>query len=192
LIGHLNQDFTPQRQFIAYFFLANSFCLICSALIALGSEYGWRGFLLTELFPLGKRKASILSGLLWGIWFIPLVLLRDYSTGRSLFWEPWTGEPSWHVAINNYYYNNIIIGISMKIIFSVLLGIIISWIYFTSKNIFLCCFSFAVFEQMSPLGYVIIRNVDPFIGGPEGIAGIIVLFVIVLIIWFFIGWNRTS
>jgi len=45
------------------------------ALAAFGEELGWRGLLLTELSPLGFWKLSVLTGLVWGIWHTPLILL---------------------------------------------------------------------------------------------------------------------
>jgi membrane protease YdiL (CAAX protease family) len=45
------------------------------ALAALGEELGWRGLLLTELAPLGFWKLSLVTGLVWGLWHTPLVLL---------------------------------------------------------------------------------------------------------------------
>jgi membrane protease YdiL (CAAX protease family) len=45
------------------------------ALAALGEELGWRGLLLTELAPLGFWKLSLLTGLVWGVWHSPLILL---------------------------------------------------------------------------------------------------------------------
>ena len=45
------------------------------ALAAFGEELGWRGLLLTELAPLGFWKLSLWTGLIWGIWHTPLVLL---------------------------------------------------------------------------------------------------------------------
>lgn len=44
------------------------------ALICLGSEYGWRGYLLPRLMPLGRVPAYIITGVLWGLWFAPIVL----------------------------------------------------------------------------------------------------------------------
>src|SRR5690606_1686906 len=41
--------------------------------IALGSEYGWRGFLLPRLMPLGALPARGLTGLCWGLWFFPFL-----------------------------------------------------------------------------------------------------------------------
>jgi len=41
------------------------------ALLALGNEYGWRGYLLPRLMPLGPWRAYIVVGLLWGATFLP-------------------------------------------------------------------------------------------------------------------------
>jgi membrane protease YdiL (CAAX protease family) len=45
-----------------------------SLAILFGEEYGWRGFLQDELEPLGRRRAALLIGLIWGIWHIPIIL----------------------------------------------------------------------------------------------------------------------
>lgn len=42
---------------------------------ALGEELGWRGWLLPKLMPLGPVPAIPVSGVLWGVWHAPLVLL---------------------------------------------------------------------------------------------------------------------
>jgi len=43
------------------------------AVIALGSEIGWRGYLMPRLQPLGRVTAWAITGLCWGLWFLPLV-----------------------------------------------------------------------------------------------------------------------
>jgi len=40
--------------------------------LALGSELGWRGFLLPRLMPLGAVPAQILAGLLWAGWLLAI------------------------------------------------------------------------------------------------------------------------
>ena len=42
---------------------------------ALGEELGWRGWLLPRLMPLGPLPALLVSGVVWGVWHAPLVLL---------------------------------------------------------------------------------------------------------------------
>src|SRR5262245_35357399 len=47
-------------------------------LFVLGEEIGWRGYLLPHLSALGRRRALLLSGLLHGIWHLPVLLLTPY------------------------------------------------------------------------------------------------------------------
>lgn len=42
--------------------------------LAFCEEWGWRGFLLPRLMPLGTWPALLLSGLIWGIWHLPAYL----------------------------------------------------------------------------------------------------------------------
>ncbi|WP_404285398.1 CPBP family intramembrane glutamic endopeptidase [Glutamicibacter arilaitensis] len=42
---------------------------------ALGEEIGWRGWLWPKLQPLGQLPAILSSGVIWGIWHAPLILL---------------------------------------------------------------------------------------------------------------------
>lgn len=39
-----------------------------------GEEYGWRGYLLPKLLPLGELRASLLVGVIWGAWHFPNAL----------------------------------------------------------------------------------------------------------------------
>lgn len=42
---------------------------------ALGEELGWRGLLVNELAPLGFFRSTILIGIIWGAWHIPVILM---------------------------------------------------------------------------------------------------------------------
>lgn len=42
---------------------------------ALGEELGWRGWLLPKLLPLGAVPAILITGVIWGLWHAPLILL---------------------------------------------------------------------------------------------------------------------
>lgn len=41
------------------------------AVTGFGEEFGWRGYLLWELAPLGFWRASVVIGAVWGIWHVP-------------------------------------------------------------------------------------------------------------------------
>ncbi len=52
-----------------------------NGLFAYGEEYGWRGWLADELRPLGAFWANVITGVLWGLWHAPLILLGfNYGT----------------------------------------------------------------------------------------------------------------
>jgi hypothetical protein len=48
--------------------------LTFSALAAFGEEYGWRGYLLPKLLPLGQVKAGVIVGAIWASWHLPLLI----------------------------------------------------------------------------------------------------------------------
>ena len=53
-----------------------------NAIAAFGEELGWRGFLVPALRRWGTWPALLVSGLIWGIWHAPIILL-GYNFGRA-------------------------------------------------------------------------------------------------------------
>lgn len=49
--------------------------------LAFCEEWGWRGFLLPRLLPLGTWPALLLTGLIWGIWHLPAYLGAGARSG---------------------------------------------------------------------------------------------------------------
>ncbi|PRQ11673.1 CPBP family intramembrane metalloprotease domain-containing protein [Corynebacterium sp. 13CS0277] len=49
--------------------------VIVNAILALGEELGWRGYLTTVLRPLGVWPTVLITGAIWGLWHSPLLLL---------------------------------------------------------------------------------------------------------------------
>ena len=39
-----------------------------------GEEIGWHGYMLTRLVDAGMAKPILTSGLIWGLWHVPLIL----------------------------------------------------------------------------------------------------------------------
>ncbi len=90
--------------------LAVTLAPFINVLFAMGEELGWRGFLLPQLLPLGQWQAILISGAIWGVWHAPAIL-----QGHN-----YPGYP--------------VLGVFMMIVFCVLLGIIISWMYLNTKS----------------------------------------------------------
>jgi membrane protease YdiL (CAAX protease family) len=53
-------------------------------IISFGEEYGWRGFLQTELIKLGRIRGIFLLGVIWGIWHWPVIWMGYNYPGQPL------------------------------------------------------------------------------------------------------------
>lgn len=63
---------------------------LLNAFFTFGEEFGWRGYLLPKLLPLGRRKAVFLSSLIWGLWHAPLIAM-GHNYGFGYPGAPWSG-----------------------------------------------------------------------------------------------------
>lgn len=52
--------------------------------LAIGEETGWRGWLHTQLRPLGLWPASLAIGALWALWHLPVVLALGFGARESI------------------------------------------------------------------------------------------------------------
>ena len=57
---------------------------IFAIVIAFGEEYGWRGYLQSELVKLGRVRGILLLGLIWGVWHWPIILMGWSYPGYPL------------------------------------------------------------------------------------------------------------
>lgn len=57
---------------------------ILAIVITFGEEYGWRGYLQTELFKLGRRRGVLVLGVIWGAWHWPIILMGYNYPGHPL------------------------------------------------------------------------------------------------------------
>jgi len=53
-------------------------------LLAFGEEFGWRGYLLPKLLPLGEVKAALIVGLIWGPWHLPVLIVGLNYPGQPI------------------------------------------------------------------------------------------------------------
>jgi len=52
--------------------------------LGFGEEYGWRGYLLPRLLPLGEVRGTIVLGLIWALWHLPVLMLRAHPLWLSI------------------------------------------------------------------------------------------------------------
>jgi uncharacterized protein len=53
-------------------------------LIAFGEEYGWRGYLQSELVKMGKVRGLLVLGVIWGLWHAPIIAMGHNYPGYPL------------------------------------------------------------------------------------------------------------
>jgi hypothetical protein len=123
-----------------------------------GEELGWRGYLLPKLMPLGKLRAYLLTGFVWGLWHAPLVVVGFGYPGRN----PVVAALMFIALISAF--NIYICEMTVRHRSSILAG----WIH-------------AVFNaQAYGVLYVLLWDVDPVLGGKTGLIAVAV--------WSVVGW----
>src|SRR5919202_970234 len=74
---------SPMAMFVIMLVLATIVWVFPQSVFAAGEEIGWRGYMLTRLIDAGVPRPVLVSGLIWGLWHIPLVLAGVYVAGSS-------------------------------------------------------------------------------------------------------------
>jgi membrane protease YdiL (CAAX protease family) len=72
---------SPAVVFLINLAVAATIVTMYSARTAAGEEIGWRGYMLTRLVDAGVPKPILTSGLIWGLWHVPLILGGVYLVG---------------------------------------------------------------------------------------------------------------
>jgi uncharacterized protein len=96
---------------------------LVNLLPALGEELGWRGWLLPKLMPLGALPAILISGVVWGAWHAPLILL-GYN---------YPDAPGW-------------LGLSAMIAMCTLVGAVFGWLRLRSGSVWPAALAHAAFN----------------------------------------------
>jgi membrane protease YdiL (CAAX protease family) len=54
------------------------FAALVATPVLFGEEFGWRGYLQLRLFPRSPTLAAVSTGIVWGLWHVPIIL-RGYE-----------------------------------------------------------------------------------------------------------------
>jgi membrane protease YdiL (CAAX protease family) len=89
---------------------------------AFGEELGWRGYLLPRMIQAHWPYPLVLTGVIWGIWHLPLFVFTGYAHGR------------------------IFLSILMFVLLTVLFGIFIGWLRLACGSVFVAAMAHASFN----------------------------------------------
>lgn len=132
-----------------------------ASIFAFGEELGWRGFLVSALAPMGFWKMSVVSGIIWGLWHAPLILL-GYNFGRTDF-----------------------IGLAMMVGFCFFVGVLLNWARMWCRNMWVAAVGHGALNSVITLGTLIVvfedGPLDGFMQSAIGWPGWVVMGVIIVL-----------
>lgn len=132
---------------------------LVAAVPAFGEELGWRGFLTTALAPLGFWPSAVFSGLLWGVWHAPIILL-----GYNFF------RPD-------------IVGLVLMCGFTLFTGALLQWLRYWCRNVWVAAVAHGAINAVTPVTLMVLAldGLDPAIGTVLGVPGWIVIAVVLIV-----------
>jgi membrane protease YdiL (CAAX protease family) len=129
--------------------------LAVTAVAAAGEEIGWRGWLLPRLLPLGTGQALVVSGLIWGAWHAPAILLGLNYDQRDL------------------------LGIMMMAVGCTGAGVLIGWLRLVSGSLLPCVLAHAGLNVFATYQSLLFPPFDQRLAGPLSITGWMVMILLI-------------
>jgi len=128
-------------------------------IIAFGEEYGWRGYLQSELVKIGKVRGVLLLGLIWSVWHYPVIWM-----GHN-----YPGQPLW--------------GTLLMTVYTTSLAFVLGYVMLKTGSIWLVAFLHAINNQAASYFLALVYQPDsPVWSFGSGIFGLLTLIPIVLLI----------
>ena len=124
-----------------------------------GEEFGWRAFLLSKLLPLGRERAIILHGVIWGVWHAPVIAMGHNYPGYPL------------------------IGSILMVVSTIFLGTFLGWIYFASNSIVAPSLAHGAINQSASIFLFFMVGLNPITGGVTGVPGLLLWGLVALVLW---------
>jgi membrane protease YdiL (CAAX protease family) len=142
---------------------------ILGLIISFGEEYGWRGYLQSELNRMGRMRGTLLLGVIWGIWHWPVIWMGYNYPGQPL------------------------IGSLLMVVYCVELAYFLAYAVFKSKGIWTAAYLHALNNQT--VSFFVLAVVAPtsvifsFVIGLPGLAlgALVVLLLLRDPVWKEIG-----
>ena len=143
---------------VTFITIVGSFTIaaLFNSLFALGEELGWRGYLLLKLAPLGLDRASLVIGVIWGVWHAPAIFM-GYN---------YPGEP--------------LLGALFMVWFTVGWSVIFTWLRQVTRSVLAAAFGHGLLNAVAGLPLLLLLDADPLIRAPLGLTGLVPLTLLAL------------
>lgn len=134
---------------------------------AFGEEWGWRGYLTRALLPLGQPGAFLVTGVLWGLWHAPILVLGY-----------------------NYPTVPVVVSFLMMICFCTLVGTLLGWLRLASRSVWPAVIAHGFLNASAALPAMLNGQGQPVSNVSVGLLGWSGWIVLALLILVLIGLRR--
>jgi membrane protease YdiL (CAAX protease family) len=130
-----------------------------NSIAAFGEEWGWRGYLLPRLMPLGKWKAYLIVGVVWGLWHAPMIAIGFNYPGMP------------------------VLGILLMVLLTTAFGLFINEMALHYQSAILAGWIHGVFNSQAYgiWRMLLFAGTNPVLGGITGLLGIVVISILGLV-----------
>ncbi|MFN2466182.1 MAG: CPBP family intramembrane glutamic endopeptidase [Candidatus Dormibacteria bacterium] len=126
---------------------------------AFGEEYGWRGFLVPNLAPLGGAQAAILVALIFAVWHAPAILVDGFNYPRH------------HV-----------LGMFAMLVFSLPFSLVQAWLRSSTRHVAAPTMGHAMLNICTGLLYSHTARTTSIIAAPVGLLGTLPFAIVALVL----------
>lgn len=143
----------PRIIIIAQLIQAMLLAPVLNGAFTFGEEFGWRAYLQPKLMPLGGRTATLLVGVIWGLWHAPIIAM-GHNYGFDYPGAPWSG---------------ILMFVWIAVLFAALLG----WVTVRSGSVWPAVIGHGAINGIAGLGVLFVQGQpNPLLGPlPVGVIG---------------------
>ncbi len=149
----MSMDALPLHPFWISIFQALIAGATINAVAGFGEELGWRGFLLRQFKEMHFLKASLIMGLIWGVWHAPIILM------------------------GHNYPQHTKVGVLMMIGWCILLSPLFNYITLKSQSVIAASIMHGTLNASAGLAIMLLAGGSDLLVGVSGLAGFIALIV---------------
>jgi uncharacterized protein len=163
-VGAAGKSIDPFQFILGQTIVAFLLAPLLNSIATFGEEFGWRAFLVPALTKFGRKNALLISGVIWGIWHWPVIMM-GHNYGLNYPGFPW-------------------LGLLVMVWFTLSVGIIFGWLALRSESVWPAVFAHGALNGIGGLGLYFVKEPFSMLLGPApaGLIGVVPFTLLALVI----------